>query len=111
MRARHSYTIPISRAEIGPFPENRKSRFDKMGLESEVFMTQKLTKVAEGQFIKWTGYDEGVNVRPSCNGKGGYWVCATHGEAFQNQMQKDGHIREGQHQMAWLCFEHGAEVP
>ena len=30
---------------------------------------------------------------------------------FANQLQKDSHITEGSHQLAWICHEHGIEQP
>lgn len=49
---------------------------------------------------------------PACeNKKGGLWHCTTHNETFQNQFSKDSHIGRGKHVLAWLCFEHGPEVP
>ncbi|HEY1292890.1 MAG TPA: hypothetical protein VGJ60_07425 [Chloroflexota bacterium] len=49
--------------------------------------------------------------RPKCDLNEGRWYCATHRERFDNQMQKDIHIEQHKHRLAWLCFEHGFEVP
>ena len=42
---------------------------------------------------------------------GGHWFCLTHNEGFQNQLQKDGHINRGDHELVWMCHEHGPEAP
>lgn len=43
---------------------------------------------------------------------GGNWVCVTHKKEFHNQFQKNTHIHEGKHVLAWYCFQHGCmEVP
>lgn len=58
-------------------------------------------------------------VAPKCSSNFGRWHCATHEASFENNLQKDLHlasIRERRNHsgvclLAWLCFEHGAEVP
>jgi len=82
---------------------------------------ERITKVTAGQRVAWhgpMGTEPGwTEVTPGCGDKnGGYWYCVTHAEPFQNQMQKDGHISEyagprKRHQLAWICYAHGAEVP
>jgi len=45
-------------------------------------------------------------VAVSCNEDSpgiGRWVCLTHNKVFGNQMNKDGHIFKGDHQLAWWC--------
>ena len=81
-------------------------------------MSQVLTKVSEGQRFKITmwvgGHQRKVDhtVKPACNEKhDGTWVCVTHDEIFDNQLQKDIHINTGTHELVWFCRQHGAEVP
>lgn len=50
-------------------------------------------------------------VAESCGENAGQWYCVTHGEAFRNNWDKDSHIRAGAHTLAWVCIEHGPEVP
>lgn len=52
-------------------------------------------------------------VKPACDKLNhGRWMCITHGEPFQNQLQKDFHIGDGKrHELVWLCFDHGSEQP
>ena len=68
----------------------------------------------------WTGekFDRGqraeATVAAKCeDGKGGHWVCLTHGMSFANQFQKDTHIGPGKVcTLAWFCVTHGVpEVP
>lgn len=33
----------------------------------------------------------------------GFWICLTHSQRFDNQFQKDTHIHEGTHVLAWYC--------
>jgi len=47
---------------------------------------------------------------PCSNKTNGTWYCLTHKEGFDNQLQKDTHIK-GSCKMAWRCFEHGFEQP
>jgi hypothetical protein len=54
---------------------------------------------------------EEFEVKASCGVDTGQWYCVTHNESFRNQFEKDGHIHEGKHQLAWLCVKHGPEVP
>jgi len=41
----------------------------------------------------------------------GHWYCVTHDKHFENQLQKDVHINDGDHRLAWICREHGIEQP
>lgn len=82
---------------------------------------QKLTSVCEGERVQMTvmGGEHGVKntltigayhpTEPS--NKLGHWFCVTHDEHFANQMQKDTHINQGTHHLAWICHEHGIEQP
>lgn len=49
--------------------------------------------------------------RAGCDTPGGYWLCVTHDATFTNNIQKDSHISNGEHTLAWICHEHGVEVP
>jgi hypothetical protein len=68
-----------------------------------------VTAAAEGTTYEVNG--ETYTVGPKCDQNSGFWVCTTHSEVFQNQFQKDGHIRKGRHALAWVCLVHGSEVP
>ena len=74
-----------------------------------------ISTVAVDQVVKLTWIDGERVVLPACTSKnGGLWVCVTHQQAFANQFQKDTHITypEGRrHTLAWMCSEHGVEVP
>jgi hypothetical protein len=52
-----------------------------------------------------------VEILGKCQANSGYWYCLTHKEPFQNQLQKDIHVRSGSHVLAWVCWEHGFEEP
>lgn len=41
----------------------------------------------------------------------GQWFCVTCLRAFRNNLEKDTHATGGTHVLAWICFEHGPEVP
>lgn len=69
---------------------------------------QILDTVREGDTV--LRHDE-VTVKPKCDTNAGHWFCVTHRQDFGNQLQKDIHINHGKHVLAWVCFEHGVEVP
>jgi hypothetical protein len=50
-------------------------------------------------------------VGPKCEVNYGYWVCTNHSETFAYQLGKDAHIHRGRHVLAWMCANHGLEVP
>jgi hypothetical protein len=53
-----------------------------------------------------------VQPKDGCSCAGGSWVCCTHPDVpLPNQLQKDIHIGHGEHVLAWMCLEHGLEVP
>ena len=60
--------------------------------------------------VEWT-------VAESCEGKDGRWMCITCDTVFQNNFMKDTHISEDEspkgmeHELVWMCSEHGPEVP
>ena len=68
-----------------------------------------VVKTPEGRKFRWGGRE--YTVEPRCGSEKGKWMCLTHMTAFISQAQKDSHIKKGQHEMVWLCVEHGAEVP
>ena len=76
-----------------------------------------VTSVDEGDRIKLKDLADRrrkivYTVSPTCPNKNwGRWLCITHGQGFSNQIEKDFHIEQGAHQLAWLCFEHGYEKP
>lgn len=79
-----------------------------------------VSKAVEGTPFAWGGYGgrrREYRVGPKCETNSGQWICVTHGEVFDNQLQKDIHIGQyggyaGQaHVLAWWCHTHGPEVP
>lgn len=52
-------------------------------------------------------------VQPACVGiSSGQWYCTTHSIVFATNPDKEDHCRlPGTHIMAWLCKQHGIEVP
>jgi hypothetical protein len=68
-----------------------------------------VVKTSEGKTFRWGGKEH--TVKPACGGERGKWMCLTHMIAFISQPQKDDHVKKGQHEIVWLCAEHGAEVP
>lgn len=79
---------------------------------------QVLTSVVAGTRVKLVTRDDAIThptvgayhpTEPS--NRLGHWYCVTHGEHFENQLQKDTHITQGSHQLAWICHEHGIEQP
>lgn len=46
-----------------------------------------------------------------CGESAGMWYCVTHDKILPNNLEKDWHIREGDHRMAWWCVSHGPEKP
>ena len=54
----------------------------------------------------------GCGEKPCQDKTNGHWYCVTHHEAFENNLMKDFHIeKKGEHRLAWICHEHGAEAP
>lgn len=72
-----------------------------------------LRKVRAGDPVFYEG--DWVYARQACEDKhNGCWYCVTHRRLFNNNLQKDGHIGHDNgltHTMAWVCHEHGVEVP
>lgn len=67
--------------------------------------------VEEGEQIRFTGLGP-YTVAPACaEGARGHWVCLIHNKGFENQMGKDLHVGRGDHRLAWICHQHGPEVP
>lgn len=60
-------------------------------------------------------------VGPTCGMNHGGWFCITCDLSFRNNLEKDSHIlqvdghkpkpKDGKHVLAWVCYEHGVEVP
>jgi hypothetical protein len=76
----------------------------------------RVAKVEEGEVVRFGTRDSHIGqhdayVGPKCDQNNGRWYCATHRESFNNQFQKDIHIHSNKHRLAWMCFEHGIEVP
>lgn len=73
---------------------------------------ERLERATEGLRFTLKKHHEGeLVVGPKCGENSGRWCCATHHEAFDNQMQKDFHIGRGRHVLVWWCYQHGPEVP
>lgn len=64
--------------------------------------TERVAPVDVGETL--TMGDREELVHESCGANNGRWYCATHDEHFMNQFQKDGHISQGWHRLAWLCI-------
>jgi hypothetical protein len=68
--------------------------------------------VKAGDKLGMPGHSGQVIVNDACAATpGGRWYCVTHRKGFANQLEYSIHIDAGRHRVAWLCFEHGAEVP
>lgn len=53
-----------------------------------------------------------IVVGPSHEGGQGHWYCVIHREHRANNMAMQSHNAEhGVHIWAWICHEHGPEVP
>jgi hypothetical protein len=52
-------------------------------------------------------------VLPAHEGGQGHWYCAVHEVGFQNNIGADSHAESsgGGCRWAWICWEHGPEVP
>lgn len=79
-----------------------------------------VTLVQEGERVTiptgWPVQPKEHVVKPGCVDPqfrtSGQWVCVTHGLVHSNNLQADLHEREeGEHRIAWTCWEHGVEVP
>lgn len=79
-------------------------------------MAMVIAKVIEGQTVT---LEQGplrtpteFKVKESCGKSDGHWFCVACGEHFLNQASLDDHINgPGGHVIAWICNEHGPEVP
>jgi hypothetical protein len=69
----------------------------------------KVNPASEGTTFTILGHE--YTVGPKCVMNNGTWFCITHTKGFANQMEKDSHIHRGDHVLAWMCWEHGPEVP
>lgn len=70
-----------------------------------------IEKVAPGEEVRFNGLGP-FTILDTCDSDAqGHWVCISHGKSFGNQMEKDGHIMRGTHRLAWICHQHGPEVP
>lgn len=69
---------------------------------------RQFTSTVMGERIDYT-------VVPSCGATTGAWYCITHDRTFRHNLEKDGHLSDhekpGGCELAWLCYEHGPEVP
>ena len=53
-----------------------------------------------------------VQVRRSCGGREGQWICLTHQRFFRDRLTAFIHEQaQESHLMAWYCSEHGVEQP
>ena len=77
--------------------------------------TERVTTVRAGETIQLPeGPDRRLTnqvVGPPCATNAGYWCCATHGESFANNFQKDSHIHRGRHPLPWVCYQPGPGQP
>jgi hypothetical protein len=72
-------------------------------------MSNSVEPAPEGTTFTAAGHEQ--IVAPKCGTNVGTWFCITHLRGFTNQMEKDSHIHRGDHVLAWMCWEHGPEVP
>lgn len=79
--------------------------------------TGKVEAVKAGEIItvvypnrKETPQQETV-ANPCDNKEAGQWYCSTHKHFFGNNIDKDTHIRTGNHRLVWYCHIHGMEQP
>ena len=68
-----------------------------------------VTRIEEGASYSFDGHHH--TAVQSCGESRGQWHCTTHGLTFRNNFEKDSHIGRGAHVLAWVCIEHGLEVP
>lgn len=98
-------TLPtVQEQDAGKRKEVRQERQDN----------RNITKALAGEehTFPWHGETRTVEIAPPCANKNdGGWYCLTHGEGFENQLQKDIHIHTGDHNLMWVCLEHGPEQP
>lgn len=78
-----------------------------------------MEKVKEKDLIVVDTIAEGtVAVKPSCSSEEGHWYCATHlyhqnkDVATSVHNSDSSHFgKDTNHLLAWICDQHGAEVP
>lgn len=71
--------------------------------------TGKLTFPKSGQLLTIAVPRQYRVNQPCDNPNNGRWFCITHTRSFQTQFEKDGHVHRGNHQLVWVCNEHGLE--
>ena len=69
-----------------------------------------ISKATPGSKVEWPDGRVDV-VQEPCSGDIGNWVCISCKKVLQNNFDKDIHIAQGNHTLAWNCHEHGLEKP
>lgn len=67
----------------------------------------RVASVHEGERIEVV---QTVFVAAACTKNEGIWYCVTHKRTLLTQWDKDAHISNGSHKLAWCCMQHGYEV-
>lgn len=58
------------------------------------------------------GGTQQIEVSTACKQNKGNWYCNTHREGFQNQFHMHSHTKDSRnHEIVWMCHEHGPETP
>lgn len=76
--------------------------------------TGNITKAIEGTIVPHTKRNkEPRKILPKCEHNTGFWYCMNHPkEGVMTQFDKDGHIHNGDHCLAWFCSSCGTyQVP
>lgn len=67
-------------------------------------------KTAEAGRAYSDDFGDEHTVAEACDLKGGHWYCITHREGFSTQIAMHAHTSRGEHELVWICHEHGPEV-
>jgi len=75
----------------------------------------KETYVSIGEVVTFKnvfGEEITEEVKPACKNKtNGVWLCVNHKRSFRSNLEWVHHIEKGNHHIAWICMEHGVEIP
>lgn len=113
-----AYDAPEKKAEFfGGVGEHLTTAIDELDdiiTECDEKLKDNITMVKVGDVCSWKHHDGSkvaTTVLPKCKLNSGIWFCKTHKRLFAHQLEKDGHVSQGQHELAWYCSKHGMEVP
>ena len=83
----------------------------KRRIDKTLLGPQDLSWPSLGEHFEIPPYHGEFEVQKPCRDSGaGHWYCLTHRQHFDNQLQKDIHIKNGTHKMVWCCHRHGLEI-